>query len=388
MSNINNIFNISNIDNFIESKNDFTNEICKINELNIFSYSRIKKMKRKIYENKYDNMLDYLLNRNILKKQNRIKINNETYFFPDINNFDMLSEYDFKLSELKKILKLYKLRTSGNKEVLENRIYNYLYVCYNLINIQKNIRKFFVKKYIKIQGPARSNRSLCVNQRDFCTMTNIANIPLRQFFSIQDNNHVYGFDIMSIYNIFVHGNVPENPFTKNKFNNNVLPQILSFIKYSKLLNIKINTNFDNLQGSTEEDKLNLKTITIFHKINMLGNYANSSWFSTLNRNNLLLFIKELIDIWNYRANLQDTTKYNICPPNGNPFKNIVNSNINQERYISIKKISLNIIDNIIDKGINLESKKLGVLYVLSALTLVNTDAANAMPWLYQSVMHD
>ena len=39
----------------------------------------------------------------------------------------------------------------------------------------------------------------------------------------------------------------------------------------------------------------------------------------------------------------------------------------------------------ISRGINNASKSLGANYILCALTLVNTDAAENLPWLYQSV---
>ena len=40
----------------------------------------------------------------------------------------------------------------------------------------------------------------------------------------------------------------------------------------------------------------------------------------------------------------------------------------------------------INKGINNEYRSLGALYILTALTLVSSDAASALPWLYDSVM--
>ena len=124
---------------------------------------------------------------------------------------------------------------------------------------------------------------------------------------------------------------------------------------------------------------------------MLGNYANSNWFSSLDHVSMSLFIKELIDIWDYRANLDPIVKFAICPPNGNPFKNIGPNNINQIHnleYIQLKKLATIIIDNMVSSGIDDENKKLGAFYVLCGLTLVNINAANALPWLYQSVMHD
>ena len=44
-------------------------------------------------------------------------------------------------------------------------------------------------------------------------------------------------------------------------------------------------------------------------------------------------------------------------------------------------------ESLVKNGITEEDKSLGAFYVLSALTLVNNDAADSLPWLYQSVMH-
>ena len=51
-----------------------TNELSNINELNIFSYSKLRKMKRKLYDSKYDNIVDTLLNRTIPKKISKINL--------------------------------------------------------------------------------------------------------------------------------------------------------------------------------------------------------------------------------------------------------------------------------------------------------------------------
>jgi hypothetical protein len=46
---------------------------------------------------------------------------------------------------------------------------------------------------------------------------------------------------------------------------------------------------------------------------------------------------------------------------------------------------LSIIEQFIKKGINREMSNLGASFILCGLTLVNVDAAMALPWLYQSV---
>jgi len=51
----------------------------------------------------------------------------------------------------------------------------------------------------------------------------------------------------------------------------------------------------------------------------------------------------------------------------------------------IKLFVLDLIEPFVRNGINRDSKYLGSNYVLCALTLVSPAAAEALPWLYQSV---
>lgn len=93
----------------------------------------------------------------------------------------------------------------------------------------------------------------------------------------------------------------------------------------------------------------------------------------------------MMDIWNYRAQLIDTVKREICPPYGDPYRNINVYILPRLDSIELQEMSLNLIDKLINYGINQSSKALGANFVLCALTLVNQDAANALPWLYESV---
>ena len=48
---------------------------------------------------------------------------------------------------------------------------------------------------------------------------------------------------------------------------------------------------------------------------------------------------------------------------------------------------LNIMKNMINTNSSDSNKSLCALYILSTLTLVSEPAADAMPWLYQSVLN-
>lgn len=107
---------------------------------------------------------------------------------------------------------------------------------------------------------------------------------------------------------------------------------------------------------------------------------------TLEKNQLIKFIRVLSDIWEYRAQLSHTTKRNICPPYGNPF-GLINMDALQLCSIDfLKMASLTVMEKLVTSGITLGMRSLGAMYVLCGLTLVNPDAANSLPWLYESVV--
>ena len=253
------------------------------------------------------------------------------------------------------ICKKYNLKITGNKDELNKRIYNYMYYTYYSCFIQKIFRKILVKNYITLHGPGFYNKELCTNDSDFATLDYITRIPYYQFFSFKDeDNFIYGFDILSIYNLYLKNkqNIC-NPLSTKKLNNNVYNQMIDYIKYSNLLKIEININYESLEKITETKKIENDIFNLFQQMDSLGNYTDSDWLTNLNKNQLIRFLRELADLWTYRANLSQKVKEEISPRYGNPFRS-VNININSIQnysFLVIKKSVISIIDELINKGI-------------------------------------
>ena len=151
-----------------------------------------------------NNIMEHYLNLSIKNKKSYIKISDSDFIIPQFIDYSNILKYNYNVSQLRSIAKHYKLSTSGNKDYLKKRLFNFLYYSYNIIIIQKYVRYFLTKKYIKCHGPAFYNRSLCSNDVDFCTLDNLSTIRYNQFISFTDNNsHIYGFDIKSLYNLFI-----------------------------------------------------------------------------------------------------------------------------------------------------------------------------------------
>ena len=98
-------------------------------------------------------------------------------------------------------------------------------------------------------------------------------------------------------------------------------------------------------------------------------------------------MRELKDIFYYRANLSRNTQREIIPL-GDPFPTIPL----QELYVnygleSLRKKVLEIIEAFITTGINEPSRQVGVYYVLSTFTICSQSAAQSLPWLHEAVMH-
>jgi hypothetical protein len=376
--------NTININNFKKKKNSEENELVVKN-----------------------NILECYFNLPIKAKKAFIKIVDEDFCVPNYKEYNHLLTINYSVSQLKLIAKHHKLKTTGNKEYLKKRLYNYLYFSYNIINIQKVVRYNLTKKYINLHGPGFYNKTLCSNDVDFCTLDNLTNIPYNQFISFKDDNdHIYGFDVLSLYNLFMKVtknnktrtpndlacrndgllNV-QNPFTNIFLSYDVLKQLLEYIRLSNLLKIHVDLNYDDLAHLSINKQVEMKILTLFQRIDSLGNYTNIKWFLELDKYGLVRFIRELVEIWNYRANLSQETKREIVPPRGNPFydEHLNINNLPQYNFTQIRKYSISIIDLMINKGINESSCLLGSYYVLCALTMVSSDAANNLPWLYEAV---
>lgn len=330
-------------------------------------------------------------NRATIKRS--VKVSDENVIIPTVNNYEILNKYNYNLAQLKKIAKTYKIKISGNKNELSGRVYSYLYFSSFIIKIQKVFRGLLARKYKAIHGPAALNHKLCTNVDDFITMEPVENINFHKFLSYTDEDgFIYGFDIVSLHTLFLKSADMENirnPYNRNLIPDYVIRSIKSILRLSRILRIHINMHYDeDIPVISTEKAIELRALGLFQAMDALGNYSDPQWFLSLSRIALIKFVRELTDIWNYRAQITNETKRNICPPNGDPFRNLGMQYIYTEENIwNVKKVILEVLERFINNGADNDSKSLGSYYILGALTLVNESAATSLPWLYQSFGH-
>jgi hypothetical protein len=370
----------------------------------------------------FDNSMNtiYVRNNNILK------IND--YF---THNIDLKK---FKLNYLRPIAKYYKLKSSGNKNELIDRIINFFVSTKNSIIIQSWWRRHIVILFFKLRGPAYKNNNLCVNDNDFWTLEPISKISKIHFFTYTSLDKIYGCNFKSILELLNHNSNPSNPYDREPISKNTIKEIMNLFYINKILfpeyefdnnsnfnlhkidipefynsinlcysyfrpktfnkNILKNSNYKikyinicNKRITPIEERIN----SVFILFDRYDNYTQSSWFYNLSFNKLVAFYRCLFDIWNSRFNPIGTcVKRKICTL-FDPFQTIFrgsvfyNSNDHNNSIYSMRVACITIIENFLFTSIDDEYSKIGALNCLTAFTVVCPAARATMPWLYDSI---
>jgi len=338
----------------------------------------------------------------------------------------------FKLPTIKEAVRKYKLRLSGKKsELIERLITHFKSITY-AIKIQTVFRRWLVIQMNQLRGPAFKNVNLCVNESDFSTLEPLDEIPKNNFFSLTDqNNFTYGFNISSLIELLKQNYNACNPYNREKFNNKTkndiitlyrccfinLPnfknenepyiisnhnshimrpirRVLPILENNIIYNPRINTistheqlvQFNNIR-TIRLTSIENRITQLFIAIDQLGNYTNREWFSELDIRGYIRLYRALYEIWFIRSGLTNDVRHNISPF-CQPFDGIFNQRV-LHSDLSLQQIQtacLIVFENLVYSGINDEYKKLGAFHALSALTMVSRGARIAMPWLYESVM--
>ena len=164
--------------------------------------------------------------------------------------------------------------------------------------------------------------------------------------------------------------IPNN--VKTNFNN-LLSKIQKHRKVEIIKEKKIDKNI----------KLQQRCIDIFQKMDNLKNYTKCEWFLSLNIAQLKELYKQMEDLWNYRLNLSFNQKLKYVN-DGKLFTISVHKFNKINSKYKASEILLNSFNRLVSEGQTESDKATACQWILSGLTLVNLDARNSLPWLFQS----
>jgi len=333
------------------------------------------------------------------------QVTNVIIFKP--SEHEKMKNTKYTLTELRTLCTHYGIKKSGTKPELTQRIYTHLKQSYYIVRIQRIFRNFISGKYRVLCGPGYLHTSHCVNDTDFYTFDKLCEIKPTELFTYRDNDDkVYGFHVASMFHLVIssYPNIT-NPYNRKLIPAAIINNLYEKLIYGSLLGFRVSVKLDDQDeeeqsvtvgnsttssGLSREKQEELFIVDLFQHINTLGNYSDSEWFIALQRAEFIRFIRNVHDIWYYRANLSQEMKERICPPSGNPFVlNNAHVNLNVLTLLTdpeIRTICVSIIERMVRRGVSREDQCLGAFYVLATLTIVSQDARNALPWLYEAVM--
>jgi hypothetical protein len=274
------------------------------------------------------------------------------------------------------------------KTALAHVNHAYTYFSYYAIRIQKNLRKMVIIQRNSLHGPAFINRKNCVNDSDYLTFEIINTLHPRQIMSYREKKEgqvdkwlTYIFKLSSFIQLI--------SFSKNEGKNEVLNPYTRTPIPEEIIKNAIKAY--DIHGEKINTKVGVKptvggiALELFQK---LEHYSHHTWFTELSKMQLKRFIIELIDIWEYRAQLTIQLQKEIFPPNGNPFNINIRGIFSKSPTLKMVQMKILCILNSFVNGGALIHKELVKCYILGALTTVSQPAAIALPWLAQSILEE
>jgi len=281
-----------------------------------------------------------------------------------------------KPKKIRKRLKIIKKKRSKNQLIREN----YLPYEQSITTIQSFYRRFLVNHYIKTRGIAIYCRHLCNNETDCLSLNNVKDIANKDFYSYKDNKGIYwGFDIITIKECLnAKMSNPYNTLDIPPFVNKQIQAIEN--KMNKKIELEIPV-FKNITIQVQQ-----RCCDLFQQMDSLKNYTKCAWFLDLNISLLRKLYKEMEDIWNYRLQLtkEDKLKYT---KDGKIFNMEMHKITKINDKYKLSNLILDEFEKLICDGQTESDRATACQWILSGLTLVNQDARDTLPWLYQSASY-
>jgi hypothetical protein len=323
----------------------------------------------------------------------KVKCPDADFVMPSAMDHSGFLSYKYKKTQLQDMARFHRLLISGSVDDLTIRVYTYLSIQSYVVPFQSLWRGYLRRKCNALRGAAFMDRKKCNNDEDFLTGDTMRDVDIDQFVSYTAcDGFVYGFDIVSLYNLKLNNKSGDvlNPYTREAIPPQVFLELTALLNITKkVYKIPIDVTFERPAATSPRNMTIEERVTdLFSSIETHGYYPTTSWFTDLDRPQLIRMLRELSDIFLYRASIPPDTQRRICPEN--PFRSIsamVNIMQSYEDIYVARDILLYAACSIVMSGIESSDRALGTIVFLQALTLVSDGARDSYPLFYESAVY-
>ncbi len=251
--------------------------------------------------------------------------------------------------------------------------------------IQKVWIKWAARRRFLTQGPAANILEISQNDTEVYSLEPLATIPKVFLFSFADpSKTIWTFDIRSLSHLLTESSEPVNPYTRQPIEASVLHRIHTRLLW--LRKRKYPTLHQTGENLTQAQLWNQKVLDVFFKMDALGYRASCRWFEDMEKDDHELFYARLYRLWTYQLGLTSHEKEEILPGCTKIFKQtperVITANHDLKWW---RRTNLNMILEFISRGATKSQQALGALYVLMSMVQIMPEAAEAYPWILQTV---
>ena len=250
-------------------------------------------------------------------------------------------------------------------------------------------RKALLLSALQRQGPAIHYREVSQNKTEICSLDSIDTVPRAFFFSYADPQKlIWSFDIRSLAAILAQGQQPTNPYTREALPLKILQKLRDRISYLRAR--KYALVYFNGEALTEEQAWSQRVLDVFMKLESLGYLCSCDWFHSLEIEDHKKFFRIMFQLWQWRLGLSSTEKEELVPHHSRQSTRLFKIHPDQAGSAPRdrqwwQKTNLALVHSFITRSNDKAKQALGCMYVLMGLVQVSEDAAEAYPWIWETV---
>ena len=266
-----------------------------------------------------------------------------------------------------------------DKQSLFDGVMKHVYAINRYYEINDDKRIIVIQAFLRGREERKKlSESKCNNTEDFYTYDELKDIPKKYFYSYLDSKKFrWGFDIRSLDKLLTM-NYP-NPYTTEP----IPPDIISDVR-NKIILLKSEPGYEDISETIvreRKDAIKQKIVDLFSAIEQSGYTCHIEWFSSLSLRRLKELYKQLEDVWNYRSQLSNQMKRNICPPFGDIFRTPMIEVMNYSSKEDLQELILHEVTKFTN-AVSDSDRKLGFMYFLIAFGMVSEQCYLAhIDWL-------
>jgi hypothetical protein len=266
-----------------------------------------------------------------------------------------------------------------DKQKLFDEVMKHIYAINRYYEINDDKRIILIQSFVRGKYERKKiSESKCNNSEDFYTYDELKDIPKKYFYSYLDSKKFrWGFDIRSLDKLLTM-NYP-NPYTTEPIPHDIITDVRN-----KIILLKSEQGYEDISETIvreRKDAIKQKIVDLFSCIEQSGYTCQIEWFSSLSLRRLKELYKQLEDVWNYRSQLSNQMKRNICPPNADIFRTPMIEVMNYSSKEDLQELILHEAMKFTN-AVSDSDRKLGFMYFLIAFGMVSEQCYLAhIDWL-------